>query len=151
MLLLNALKYRVQVTPRLYRISLVLILELLFILSVWLWEPNWFPYQIWFQIGLTGLLLIHGWQSWNNRVQKSIVFSVYQDGRWLYLSDSPDGDQAIHWQMSKQSRFTDWLIWIHLTGLGKSHWFWIFRDEVSDEDYRRICLAVKYSQQNRSI
>lgn len=149
MLLSSALKYRVQVTPHRYRLQFVLLLELLLVISVWLWDPNWFPHQIWVQIALTMLLLIHGWQSIINRLQAPVVFSMYQDGRWLYLSDSPDGNRAIQWQMSQHSRFTDWLVWIHLKGLGRSHWFWIFRDEVGDEEYRRICLAVKYCQQNR--
>ncbi len=181
MLLLSASKYRIEITPSRYRLAFILLFELILLVYVWLWEPNWFPYQMAVQVLLSLLLLIHAVQACKTSLKSASVISLYQDGRWLYLAEpsvdyasfdaaslgsvssdksSPEeiiktenkhdiGNKAgIQWRISPRSRFTDWLIWLHLSGNGKQHWFWVFRDEVPDADYRRICLAIRYSHQH---
>lgn len=76
---------------------------------------------------------------------------------------------SIPWQVSPRSRVTRWVLWLHLipavavkpelAGRGwktlltsrsdhrASQWLWIFRDQVSERDFRRLARCVNYQQQ----
>ena len=157
MLYLPESKYRITVTPARYRAIYILFFGAVLITSVWLWQPNWLPYQFVIQLMLSGLLLIYLRQQLTRRLQQPFIVSLSPDGQFRALSDGFSDDHSEHgwqnpgiqWQLSSQSRATDFMLWLHLTNFQQQRqWVCIFRDEVSDEDYRRLCLAIKYQQKN---
>ncbi|MCY7296612.1 protein YgfX [Alteromonas sp. a30] len=162
MLLSRALKYNVRIKPRLYRFTFVSLMELIFLGSVWTWQFNWFTGQEWIQLLLTLCVLLHWFQSYRHQLHHAVSVTLSEDGRWVFAPQTKLASSAIkhghkhsHYsglprgeplRLSRYSKATSWLLWIHIKYNKKQHWFWVFRDEVSDHDYRRLCLAIRYCQ-----
>lgn len=98
------------------------------------------------------------------RKYRHVFFSTRQ--RSQKQSSAIPYNPTIPWQLSSRSRASSWVLWLYLepefvtthqsgTALGLSnvfgyratgHWLWVFRDEVSEQDFRRLALCIKYQQ-----
>lgn len=121
----------------------------LVLLSLFHWQEAIFPYQQILQ-GLLALLILFFAYKTLNSAAKTLPFVITfnQQGEWSYLGK----ETAIQWQMTEKSRLTDWLLWIQLSSpidTGQSHWVVVFKDQVSEADYRRLCRAILYQQQRK--
>lgn len=79
----------------------------------------------------------------------TITVDLSDQGEWLYLGL----ERQSHWNITSKSRVTPWLLWIHLISSvdqQKAHWLIVFKDQVSERDYRRLCRAILLQQQNNS-
>ncbi|UAA40067.1 hypothetical protein KIH87_06870 [Paraneptunicella aestuarii] len=148
-------KYRIQVTPARFRAYSIVTIGAVFISSVWLWQPDWLPMQLYMQLLLTLLLLIHTYQLLRKRWRTGFVLSLMPDGRMQSLCelDNTGSDKqfalllnpGIQWQISSRSRAIPWCLWLHLTNMQQQKlWVCLYSDELSDADYRRLCLAIRY-------
>lgn len=73
-----------------------------------------------------------------------IIFS--QQGEWLEI----DGQQQASWQISKDSRVTSLLLFVHLVSSidsKQSKRCLVFRDQLDERDYRRLCRSIYFQQQ----
>lgn len=55
------------------------------------------------------------------------------------------------WQVqpeSKVSRFALWVKLRSLTNLSDTHWQLLFRDQLNQQDYRRVCRIIFKQQQS---
>ena len=74
-----------------------------------------------------------------------VIFSSH--GEWLESNINEQTD----WKMTDKSRVTSLLLFIHLISSAEgrlSKWSLIYRDQVTEQDFRRLCCAVIYQQQN---
>lgn len=88
------------------------------------------------------VLLSYAWRYWQRMISKPQKFAVmvsYQ-GQWTYL----DQREVANWTLGANSKMTSWLLWVHLQPklVGKPRWQWVFRDQVSEQDYRRLCRCI---------
>lgn len=154
MLLSNALKYNLQITPHYFRPALSIIMGLIAISSLWFWPSETFPFQFTAQVVLTFLLLIHTYQQFQQRLCIPVNATLFEDGRWVF-HESAGLEKHIHvplnepLRLTQKSRVTSRVLWLNIRHAKHPRWFWVFRDEVSDEDYRRLCLAIRFCQQER--
>nr|WP_240919979.1 protein YgfX [Paraglaciecola sp. 20A4] len=120
--------------------------------SVFVWQPNVFAYQKFFQ-GITILLItIYFLKLWRERESKDMIVQVSYLGEWNYLDQRLDAN----WSIGEQSKMLSGLLLIQLIPFLQSHqykadssarWCWVFRDRVSEQDYRRLCRCILASQQ----
>lgn len=113
----------------------------LLLFSVYSWPQGIFPWQGLVQGLLVIVLIAYGITTWPK--QTPLQVSLSGNGAWL--------DGHGQWQLHKASRMTSWLLWIKLLATaensgGPSRDIWVFRDAVTDDDYRRLCLAIRYQQ-----
>lgn len=121
------------------------LIVVLVVISIWAWQPGIFAWQAQLQAVLTAaVILLGGWQ-WHKirSQQRNRIAAVSEQGDWLYLDD--DSDQLL--QISRSSRVSGPLIWLNLHPRtdgpvrGESRQ-WLFRDQVGDDNFRRLCRIV---------
>ena len=140
-------KYRIEFKASRQRYYYLVAFYCLLFVSIFSWQPNIILYQFWIQLFFAILVLsgaVFAVQH-NGKYNQAFVAVVSQQGDWTYLSQQDDTS----WQFTQRSRLTSWVLWINLSskiGVGKSRWHWIFRDQVSEQDYRRLCRCILYQQ-----
>lgn len=69
--------------------------------------------------------------------------SVDEKGEWIWLQ------QQTMCTITPASRVSSWLLWVCLISPGdkKVQWIWVFKDAVSDDDYRRLARIILRVQQ----
>lgn len=80
-----------------------------------------------------------------NQSLPAVIFS--QDGSWL---ETINGEQ-LSWQLSPQSRASKLFLFINIVSpmnVKKSQWRLIYRDQVNEQDFRRLCRAIIFQQQS---
>ena len=143
-------KYRVEVVPSRLKIILLVTLWGLVLLSVFHWQADIFPYQQLLQTCFALITLLLAYRNLQNAA-KSLPFSISfsQQGEWNYL----DKEMQFQWQITEKSKLSSWLVWLQLRSPvdpNQGHWLVIFKDQVSEADYRRLCRAILYQQQTKS-
>lgn len=117
---------------------------LLIVVAIFSWQAGVIPAQGRWQIALSALLLLVA--VWLSRSlyqgQSTQVVQVSEQGDWqqLLVVDA----QAM--RITPASRVTGGLLWLALQPVlgsrGKKQWQLIFRDQVSEQDYRRLCRII---------
>ena len=113
--------------------------------SVFAWQPHSLRYQLLLQFILGSLLTIYCISIWRKREHAKFVVQV------SYL----DARQDANWWIGEQSKMLGSLLWVQRIPLLQRHqpqkasirWSWIFKDSVSEKDYRRLCRCIIASQQ----
>lgn len=151
MLLSNASKYKIRITPRVHRPAFIMIMGLVLISSIWFWPPATFPFQRPVQSVLTLLLIVQISLQMKHRARAVMEVTLFEDGRWVFHSANALPHVPIEepLRLTSSSKANSALLWLHIRYAKYPKWFWIFSDEVSDEDYRKLCLAIRYCQQMR--
>jgi hypothetical protein len=120
----------------------------LLILSLFTWQQNTFTYQLWIQLSMALLVMLLAIRAIadTRRQNRMFVAVVSEQGEWVQI----DKHHQSSWQVTDKSRVTSQVLWIHLlpkVGDGKPQWLWVFNDQVSEQDYRRLCRCIIYLQQ----
>ncbi|MEP1553536.1 MAG: protein YgfX [Paraglaciecola sp.] len=121
---------------------------LVIIASISTWQSNIFNYQLLVQVLFLFVVLIYGYKSIIKQgkiPQSVIIFS--QDGKWL---ETVSGEQ-VSWQVSPQSRATRLVLFINIVSPltpQKSQWRLIYKDQVNEQYFRRLCRVIIFQQQN---
>ncbi|MGS2721905.1 protein YgfX [Paraglaciecola aestuariivivens] len=140
-------KYRVDLQPSRLLIVFQSIFYLILLLSIFSWHKQAIPGQFLLQLVLVLIIsffLLKKFYLEYKQGSKSIVFS--QQGDWL---ESSEGQQISYWITSK-SRVTSLVLFVHVeSALDKklNKWLLVFRDQLPERDFRRMCRAIFYQQQ----
>ena len=138
-------KYRVVITPSRLKVLLLALMWGLLVVSLFQWQRDILANQIvWQLLAATGLLVL-AYKSLR-KTARLLPFTVAfdQQGEWIYLEQA---DQQ--WQMTPKSRLSHWLLWIELALVSdpsQRHWLVIFRDQLDEQHYRRLCRAILCQQ-----
>jgi uncharacterized membrane protein YeiB len=140
-------KYRIEFKASRQRYYFLVAFYCLLLISVFSWQANIVVYQVWIQLFSAILVVMAAVVAFKNtdKYNQAFVALVSQQGDWTYLSQQNNTS----WQLSQRSRLTSWILWIHISakiGVGQSRWHWIFKDQVSERDYRRLCRCILYQQ-----
>jgi hypothetical protein len=142
-------KYRIEFAPSRIQYWSFVAGVLVFMLSIYLWQQDIMPYQGLVQIMCIVLLGGYAWRFWRQSASQPQRFAavVSYQGEWTYL----DQRSQPNWQLSPDSKITSLVLWIHLQPklAGKPCWQWVFRDQVSEQDYRRLCRCIVCAAQTR--
>lgn len=118
----------------------------LLLFSLYHWQANLFPYQTLLQIILACLLLVFAVKSLRAMSGlRPFAIAFDQQGEWYYLGN----EQDIQWHITTKSRVTEWLLWIELVSPvdpTQRHWVLIFKDQLDEQNYRRLCRAILFQQ-----
>lgn len=53
---------------------------------------------------------------------------------------------AFPWQVSSRSRLLPGALWLSLHSGNRTQSWWLFRDEMNEQDFRRLCVVIRYCQ-----
>lgn len=142
------LKYRVEFKSS----RLLLIFQLLtyggMILSVFKWQPEIMQFQVLLELLVVSIITIFACKTLalsKHKTYPTVIFSF--NGEWLEMNV----DVQSSWVITDKSRVSSLLLFIHLVSpvnSSRSKWFLVFKDQVNERDFRRLCCAVIYQQQN---
>ena len=129
----------------------MLILQLLtygiMVLSVFIWQPEIIQYQFVLEILAVSIITIVFFRSFfksRGQTYPPVIFSI--KGEWL----ETNVNGQIGWVITDKSRVSSLLLFIHLMSpinSNQSKWCLIYKDQVTERDFRRLCCAVIYQQQ----
>lgn len=152
-------KYRVELKKSRIEKVLLYITFLILSLSVWTWQPEVLPFQWAIQSLFSVLLIYFGYAKFvdnKKHISPSITFT--EQGQWLELIGRTElgglkecGEEAqTSWLISHKSRITSLFLFVHVISAlnpNRSKWVTIYKDQVSEHNYRRLCRAVIFQQQ----
>jgi hypothetical protein len=123
--------------------------------SVIAWQPNIVHYQLLLQLLFWMAVSVYCVKKWRKVDRSAWVVQVSYQGEWNYL----DGREEANWWIGEDSKMLDGLLWVQLIPLlqrtqskaSSVRWCWIFKDSVSERDYRRLCRCILASQQRSSL
>jgi len=136
--------------------------------TIWLWEPWFFQGQLWVQWLLSLLLMGFYWQTLrSSKAAGQMVLSVAEFGQCRVLASEaanpiyglsllrPVSVQsrellAFSWQITSRSRLLPNALWLNLRSGRRATGVWLFRDELHERDYRRLCVIVRFCQKYAS-
>lgn len=148
------------------RSSFIALLCLLPFTTIWLWEPWFFQGQLWVQGALSLLLIVFYWQTLRtSKTAGKIVISVTEFGQCRVLATdaavpiyASSGLRSVSaqsrdllafsWQITARSRLLPYAIWLNLRSGRRVIGMWVFRDELPQRDFRRLCVIVRYCQKH---
>jgi hypothetical protein len=140
-------KYRVEFKSSRLQLVFQLLTYLVFVLSVFSWQPDIIKYQLLLQI-LVGycitFLVFKSVLHSRRQAQVPVIFSVR--GEWV--ESSVDGQTS--WTITAKSRVSNLLLFVQLispVNTRHSKWCLIYKDQVTERDFRRLCRAIIYQQQ----
>jgi hypothetical protein len=117
------------------------------VLSVLYWQSDFIPNQVLLQTLIVAIItyclfmaVLSNWR----RKQSPVTFSLLGD--WLETSK----DKQVAWAITDKSRVSSLLLFVHLispVNSRRSKWRLIFKDQVTERDFRRLSRAVIYQQQ----
>ncbi|MGO4894177.1 protein YgfX [Flavobacterium sp. W21_SRS_FM6] len=143
-------KYRIELAPSQYKFFVLLLFWGLVLASICHWQSNIMPYQPVIQFLFAGIILWFAFTSLlacKKTLPRLIALSV--QGEW----DDLEQDNPSQWRMSGKSRVTPWLLWVHLISpidAKTAQWVFVYKDQVSEADYRRLCRVILLLQQKKS-
>lgn len=113
------------------------------VLSVWSWQPDIVLLQFWLQLLISFILLsilfFH-----LKHPSLSAVVSVDTDGQWLWLASQTSAN------ILPASKISQFILWIYLQEAdGKRHCWWIYKDAVSDKNFRRLSRVILQVQKHQ--
>lgn len=116
------------------------------VLSVLIWQSDIIQYQFLIQIVVVFAITFSAFRflSGKHQTQAPIIFSLR--GEWLETTI----DRQIAWKITDKSRVSSLLLFIHLispVNARDSKWCLIYKDQVTERNFRRLCCAIIYQQQ----
>lgn len=140
-------KYRIEFRPS----RLLLISQLLtYVVLVWSvlnWQSEIIKYQLFFQclvVFAVTYFVFKSILSSRRQTQPPVILSL--SGEWLETNK----DEQTIWIITEKSRTSSILLFVHLISpinALHSKWCLICKDQVTEQDFRRLCRAVIYQQQ----
>ena len=118
------------------------------VLSVVAWQSNVFNYQGLLQALLIFVISVIASQSIRLSYKKVLPTVVFTElGDWLEIH----GPTQENWKLTAGSRVTELVLFVHLVSplnSKSSQWRLIFKDQTNEQDFRRLCRAIIFQQQN---
>nr|WP_162558570.1 protein YgfX [Saliniradius amylolyticus] len=138
-------KHSLHIRPSAWPGRLVILLFATLIGSVWLWQPYIFTGQAWAQLGVSLFLLAAGWCIYP-RGEKTQRLWLDEKGQIQWPEAVTEGQAG--WQITSDSRVMLGIIWLTLRNPGTSRrrWLTLYKDSLSEADFRRICRQVRRIQ-----
>lgn len=140
-------KYRIEFKPSRLQVFFQLLAYAILVLSVLIWQSESIQYQYLLQASVLLLTtffvirtILDNWQ----KIQEPVIFSEH--GEWL----ETDIIGQVSWKITDKSRVSSLLLFIHLispVNARRCKWCLIYRDQLTEQDFRRLCRAVIYQQQ----
>ncbi len=140
-------KYRVEFKSSRLQLILQLLTYVALVLSVLNWQSESMRYQFLLQTLVLSTMTFFVFRAVlhsRRQTQAPVIFS--QRGEWL----ETNVDGQISWKITEKSRTTSLLLFIHLSSpvnARHSKWCLIYKDQVTERDFRRLCRAIIYQQQ----
>lgn len=140
-------KYRIELKPSRILIVFQLLTYAVLVSSVFSWQSNVIANQIFVQAVITlvsSFFIFRSIYQSYTRSMPVIIFS--QQGEWLELGRH----EQTTWQLTKSSRVTGLLLFVHLASqfdLKRTKRHLIYRDQLNEQDFRRLCRTILYQQQ----
>jgi hypothetical protein len=112
------------------------------------WQPDIFKYGFLLQILIISITIIYFLKMLllsSHETHNSVILS--ERGEWMETNI----DGQVSWKITDKSRVSIFLVFVHLISPVNNHnskWCLVFKDQVSEQDYRRICRAVIYQQRS---
>ena len=119
----------------------------LLILTVVYWQSEIFKFEFLLRSLIVCVIFIYFSKALlvnYHMTHNTVVFS--ERGEWIETSNN----EQISWKITDKSRVSILLIFIHLVSPvnnRNSKWCLVFKDQVNQRDYRRLCRATIYQQQ----
>ena len=124
-----------------------LLTYVILVCSVISWQTDIFQYEFLLQILIVFIItfvVLKTVLRSRRQKQSPIIFSQF--GEWM--ETNVDGQST--WTITNKSRVSSFLLFIHLKSplnFHDSKWCLIYKDQVTELDFRRLCRAVIYQQQ----
>ncbi|MCF2946542.1 hypothetical protein L0668_00335 [Paraglaciecola aquimarina] len=141
-------KYRVELQKSRLEVTFLIGTFGVLATSFWTWKPDIMPFQWILQLVLScGVLCIGVKKVLVQQTKLPLVISFTEKGEWLELTNTLQSS----WLINHDSRIMGVILLLRVTSalnpsLGK--WLIIYKDQVSEADFRRLCRAIIYQQQN---
>ncbi|WP_299075559.1 protein YgfX [uncultured Paraglaciecola sp.] len=117
------------------------------VVSVFIWQPNIFPFQIVLQVIAVIILSFFVFKEILHSIKKTQAPAILSEqGEWLEVK----GHNQTSWKLTDKSRISSLLLFIHLVSTVNarhSKWRLVYKDQVTERDFRRLCRAVIFQQQ----
>lgn len=141
-------KYRIVFSQSRYKVAVVVSSHCFIVWSVFQWQASALQFQNVFQVGL-GVAVLSSmlWHLIQSNCQEHAQVMVLCETGQCELEHMQRLNQ---WEICADSRGSAWLIWLKLRSVSEPadcFWLWVFRDQVIDDDFRRISRVVLRSQQ----
>lgn len=142
------LKYRLEFKKSRLLLVFQILTYVLLVLSVINWQAEIIAYQFFLQFLVILAITFYIYRVIYlsiHQTQISVIFS--QQGDWL--ETHKDGQTS--WCITNQSRVCSLLLFIHLVSplnKQKSRWRLVFKDQVTELNFRRLCRAIIFQQQS---
>lgn len=140
-------KFRVEFKSSRLLLVLQCLTYVLLVLSVLCWQSDIIPNQVLLQTLIVAIItyclfraVLRNWRE----KQSPVIFS--QLGDWLETRE----DRQVAWAITNKSRVSSLLLFVHLispVNSRRSKWCLIYKDQVTERDFRRLSRAVIYQQQ----
>jgi hypothetical protein len=104
-------------------------------------------YQVLLQILVGAIITIFVFKDILHSRQTQAPILISQSGEWL----ETNVEGQVGWKITNKSRVSSFLLFIHLISpLNSRHskWCLIYKDQVTEQNFRRLCRVVLYQQQN---
>jgi hypothetical protein len=142
-------KYRIELVPSKYKVTIQLLFWAVVLLSPFHWQSQIVPFQWLLQTLFSIVILWLALLNLREHVKSQpLTVDLSSDGEWHELSLVGQ----YHWRISHKSRISPWFLWIHLVSPInhlQTRWQVVYKDQVSELDYRRICRAILLQQQSK--
>ena len=141
-------KYRVEFKSSRLLLIFQLLTYAVLVLSVLSWQSEVIEHQFLLQVLVVCIVTFFVFNAVlfsKRQTYAPVIFSLRGD--WLELNL----DGQIGWKITNKSRISSLLLFIHLISplnARQSKWCLIYRDQVTELNFRRLCRAVIYQQQN---
>jgi len=140
-------KYRVEFKSSVLLLIFQLTTYGVLVLSVLNWQSDINQYQFLLQmliLFVTTFFVFRNILHTRRQTQQPIILS--SSGEWLETNI----DGQISWKITHKSRVSSLLLFVHLispVNARHSKWCLIYKDQVNERDFRRLCCAIIYQQQ----
>jgi hypothetical protein len=117
------------------------------VLSILNWQGEIIHYQFLLElliVSIIGFFVFRAVLHSRRQTQSPIILSL--QGEWLETNIN----EQISWKITSRSRVSSLVLFIHLMSpinTRHSKWCLVYKDQVTERDFRRLCCSVIYQQQ----
>ena len=119
---------------------------MILLLSVFTWQSQIMQYQLLIQLIVVFIISFYVFKASlisRRQTLSPVILSI--NGEWL----ETDVEGQVAWNITDKSRVSALLLFIHLVvsnNIHQSKWCLVYKDQVSERDFRRLCRAIIYQQ-----
>jgi hypothetical protein len=142
-------KYKISIASNRWHAAIQITIGGLLGSSVWLWQPV-MPHQWLLQLAICVTVVGYFFstsKASSQGAEQTVLLS--EEGRWQSLLPESDDMGEV---LTAKSRFTSWMLWLHLQATcGEQRWLWVYRYQLSEDSFRRMCRIIYRQQKIASV